>query len=61
MEKYEEVKDIGYGNYAAVKLIRNKETKALFAIKYISRGHKVLFLTFAIDSSCLVFFFVCIF
>ncbi|CAK8578685.1 unnamed protein product [Lathyrus sativus] len=41
MEKYEQVKDIGYGNYAAVKLIRNKETKAIFAVKYISRGHKV--------------------
>ncbi|XP_050894888.1 serine/threonine-protein kinase SAPK7 isoform X2 [Lathyrus oleraceus] len=41
MEKYEQVKDIGYGNYAAVKLIHNKETKAIFAVKYISRGHKV--------------------
>ncbi|KAL5053607.1 hypothetical protein RYX36_034289 [Vicia faba] len=41
MEKYEDVKDIGYGNYAAVKLIRNKETKAIFAVKYISRGHKI--------------------
>lgn len=41
MEKYEQVKDIGYGNYAAVKLIQNKETKAIFAVKYISRGHKV--------------------
>lgn len=41
MEKYEEVKDIGDGNYSVVKLIRHKETKCLFAVKYISRGHKV--------------------
>jgi len=41
MEKYEEVKDIGDGNYSVVKLIRHKETRDLFAVKYISRGHKV--------------------
>ncbi|GAU18722.1 hypothetical protein TSUD_80100 [Trifolium subterraneum] len=41
MEKYEEVKDIGDGNYAVVKLIRHIDTKSLFAVKYISRGHMV--------------------
>jgi len=41
MEKYEEVKDIGDGNYSVVRLIRHKETKDLFAVKYISRGNKV--------------------
>jgi hypothetical protein len=41
MEKYEEVKDIGDGNYAVVKLIHHIDTKSLFAVKYIPRGHTV--------------------
>ncbi|XP_045825589.1 serine/threonine-protein kinase SAPK7-like isoform X2 [Trifolium pratense] len=41
MEKYEEVKDIGDGNYSVVKLIRHIDTKSLFAVKYIPRGHTV--------------------
>lgn len=41
MEKYELVKDIGCGNFGVARLMRNKETKELVAMKYIERGHKV--------------------
>lgn len=41
MEKYELVKDIGSGNFGVARLMRNKETKELAAMKYIERGHKV--------------------
>ena len=43
MEKYELVKDIGSGNFGIARLMRNKETKELVAMKYIDRGHKVPF------------------
>ena len=41
MEKYELVKDIGSGNFGVARLMRNKVTKELVAMKYIERGHKV--------------------
>lgn len=41
MDKYELVKDIGSGNFGVARLMRNKETKELVAIKYIERGPKV--------------------
>lgn len=41
MEKYELVKDIGSGNFGVARLMRNKESKELVAMKYIDRGHKV--------------------
>ncbi|KAK7270281.1 hypothetical protein RIF29_23306 [Crotalaria pallida] len=40
MEKYEVVKDLGAGNFGVARLMRNKETKELVAMKYIERGHK---------------------
>ncbi|KAE9446876.1 hypothetical protein C3L33_21226, partial [Rhododendron williamsianum] len=40
MEKYELVKDIGSGNFGVARLMRNKETKELVAMKYIDRGLK---------------------
>ncbi|KAE8009041.1 hypothetical protein FH972_005499 [Carpinus fangiana] len=40
MEKYELVKDIGSGNFGVARLMRNKETKELVAMKYIERGHR---------------------
>lgn len=43
MEKYELVKDIGSGNFGVARLMRNKETKELVAMKYIERGRKVAF------------------
>ncbi|OMO92038.1 hypothetical protein CCACVL1_06930 [Corchorus capsularis] len=42
MEKYEVVKDLGAGNFGVARLLRNKETKELVAMKYIERGHKVV-------------------
>lgn len=41
MDKYELVKDIGSGNFGVARLMRNKETKELVAMKYIERGPKV--------------------
>ncbi|CAB4267827.1 unnamed protein product [Prunus armeniaca] len=41
MEKYELVKDIGSGNFGVARLMRNKETKELVAMKYIDRGLKI--------------------
>ncbi|KDO50085.1 hypothetical protein CISIN_1g0187342mg, partial [Citrus sinensis] len=41
MEKYELMKDIGSGNFGVARLMRNKNTKELVAMKYIERGHKI--------------------
>lgn len=41
MERYEIVKDIGSGNFGVAKLVREKFSKELFAIKFIERGQKV--------------------
>ncbi|KAK1617330.1 hypothetical protein QYE76_022847 [Lolium multiflorum] len=41
MEKYELLKDIGSGNFGVARLMRNRETKELVAMKYIPRGHKI--------------------
>ncbi|KAF3788441.1 Serine/threonine-protein kinase [Nymphaea thermarum] len=40
MERYELVKDIGSGNFGFAKLVRDKRTRELFAVKYIERGQK---------------------
>ncbi|MCI06940.1 serine/threonine-protein kinase SRK2A-like, partial [Trifolium medium] len=41
MDKYEAVKDLGSGNFGVARLMRNKVTKELVAMKYIERGHKI--------------------
>ena len=41
MERYETVRDIGSGNFGIARLMRNKTTKELVAMKYIERGRKV--------------------
>ncbi|KAL4331999.1 hypothetical protein GQ457_07G023740 [Hibiscus cannabinus] len=41
MERYEVVKDIGSGNFGVAKLVRDKWTKELFAVKFIERGRKI--------------------
>ncbi|KAJ0085452.1 hypothetical protein Patl1_08562 [Pistacia atlantica] len=41
MERYEIVKDIGSGNFGVAKLIRDRWTKELFAVKFIERGQKI--------------------
>lgn len=41
MEDYEFVKDIGAGSFGFARLMRNKETQELVAMKFIERGHNV--------------------
>lgn len=41
MDRYEVVKDIGSGNFAVAKLVRDIFTKELFAVKFIERGQKI--------------------
>ncbi|KAG6403373.1 hypothetical protein SASPL_135591 [Salvia splendens] len=41
MERYEIVKDIGSGNFGVAKLVRDKWSGELYAIKYIERGKKI--------------------
>ncbi|KAL5212005.1 hypothetical protein ABZP36_022852 [Zizania latifolia] len=41
MERYELLKDIGSGNFGVARLMRNRETKELVAMKYIPRGLKI--------------------
>eukprot|EP01018_Ginkgo_biloba_P016900 Gb_33674 [translate_table: standard] len=40
-DRYELVKDIGSGNFGVARLMRDKQTKELVAVKYIERGEKV--------------------
>ncbi|WCJ31928.1 Serine/threonine-protein kinase SAPK2 [Euphorbia peplus] len=40
MERYEIKKDIGSGNFGVAKLVQDKWTGQLFAVKYIERGQK---------------------
>ena len=42
MERYELVRDIGSGNFGVARLMRDKMTKELVAVKYIERGDKVI-------------------
>ncbi|RRT35914.1 hypothetical protein BHE74_00040333 [Ensete ventricosum] len=39
-DRYELVKDIGSGNFGIARLMRDKQTKELVAVKYIERGEK---------------------
>jgi serine/threonine-protein kinase SRK2 len=41
MDKYETVRDIGSGNFGVARLMRNRETRELVAVKCIDRGHRV--------------------
>ncbi|KAK9165280.1 hypothetical protein Scep_000471 [Stephania cephalantha] len=41
-DQYEHVKDIGSGNFGLARLMRDKQTKELVAVKYIERGDKVI-------------------
>ncbi|KAG7567355.1 Protein kinase domain [Arabidopsis thaliana x Arabidopsis arenosa] len=41
MEKYEMVKDLGFGNFGLARLMRNKQTNELVAVKFIDRGFKI--------------------
>lgn len=41
MERYEILRDIGSGNFGVAKLIRDKWSGELYAVKFIDRGLKV--------------------
>lgn len=41
-ERYEIVKDIGSGNVGVAKLVRDKQSGELYAVKIIDRGLKVV-------------------
>ncbi|XVF17741.1 hypothetical protein REPUB_Repub10bG0149700 [Reevesia pubescens] len=41
-DRYDLVKDIGSGNFGVARLMRDKVTKELVAVKYIERGDKVI-------------------
>ncbi|XP_042458747.1 serine/threonine-protein kinase SRK2E-like isoform X2 [Zingiber officinale] len=40
-DRYELVRDIGSGNFGIARLMRDKQTKELVAVKYIERGEKI--------------------
>ncbi|XP_049386827.1 serine/threonine-protein kinase SAPK1 [Solanum stenotomum] len=41
MERYEIVKELGSGNFGVAMLVCDKNTKELFAVKFIERGQKI--------------------
>ena len=41
-ERYEPLKDLGVGNFGVARLVRDKKTKELVAVKYIEKGKKVI-------------------
>ncbi|XWS33355.1 hypothetical protein CRYUN_Cryun22dG0074800 [Craigia yunnanensis] len=41
MERYEILRDIGSGNFGVAKLVRDKWSGELYAVKYIERGPKI--------------------
>ncbi|XP_027191287.1 serine/threonine-protein kinase SAPK1 isoform X2 [Cicer arietinum] len=41
MERYEIIKDIGSGNFGVAKLVREKWSGQLYAVKFIERGFKI--------------------
>lgn len=43
-DRYEFVRDIGSGNFGVARLMRDKHTEELVAVKYIERGEKVCLL-----------------
>ncbi|CAN6300102.1 unnamed protein product [Urochloa humidicola] len=40
-ERYEALKELGAGNFGVARLVRDKRTKELVAVKYIERGKKI--------------------
>ncbi|KAJ6841948.1 serine/threonine-protein kinase SAPK10 [Iris pallida] len=40
-DRYELVKDIGAGNFGIARLMRDKQSRELVAVKYIERGEKI--------------------
>ncbi|XWS62062.1 hypothetical protein CRYUN_Cryun07bG0178700 [Craigia yunnanensis] len=40
-ERYEPLKELGSGNFGVARLVKDKKTKELLAVKYIERGKKI--------------------
>ncbi|PKI47489.1 hypothetical protein CRG98_032079, partial [Punica granatum] len=40
-DRYELVRDIGSGNFGVARLMRDRKTSELVAVKYIERGDKI--------------------
>jgi serine/threonine protein kinase len=53
-DRYELVRDIGSGNFGVARLMRDKQTEELVAVKYIERGEKV-----SVQKLLFFFFFCC--
>lgn len=41
LDRYEEVRELGSGNFGVARLMRDKLTGELVAIKFIDRGERV--------------------
>ncbi|KAJ0970728.1 hypothetical protein J5N97_018687 [Dioscorea zingiberensis] len=41
IKRYESLKELGSGNFGVARLVRDKKTKELVAVKYIERGKKI--------------------
>lgn len=54
-DRYELVKDIGSGNFGVARLMRDKQTEELVAVKYIERGEKV---SHSLNFYLFIFFFL---
>ena len=54
-DRYELVRDIGSGNFGIARLMRDKQTNELVAVKYIERGDKVISTFFC---WCLIFVYM---
>lgn len=58
-DRYDFVRDIGSGNFGIARLMRDKVTKELVAVKYIERGDKVSFVNSEINCiTLLVCFYI---
>ncbi|KAI7980336.1 Serine/threonine-protein kinase SAPK3 [Camellia lanceoleosa] len=56
-EKYEPLKELGSGNFGVARLVRDKKTKELLAVKYIERGKKICVFFFYFQFEVLVVVF----
>lgn len=55
-DRYDLVRDIGSGNFGVARLMQDKQTRELVAVKYIERGDKVIILTFKLLQTSLTLF-----
>lgn len=60
-DRYDLVRDIGSGNFGVARLMQDKQTKELVAVKYIERGDKVLDIFIKFNFFILIFNFVILF